>query len=184
MAEVAEDRQALAWYALRVTYQRELIAKSYLDGIGVESFVPMCVERKVVGGRRRLCRRAMLHNYIFVYSTRERIDDIKRFELPYLRYVMHTQNGERQVMVVPEEQMRSFIIVAGSEEEQVRLLDEQSFDLSKGMRVRVTGGMFEGAEGVLTKVSGARDRRVVVRIEGVAAVAAPMIDARLIEPID
>jgi transcription antitermination factor NusG len=87
-------------------------------------------------------------------------------------------------MVVPEEQMRSFIIVAGSEEEQVRLLDEQSFDLSKGMRVRVTGGMFEGAEGVLTKVSGARDRRVVVRIEGVAAVAAPTIDARLIEPID
>ena len=83
-----------------------------------------------------------------------------------------------------EEQMRSFIIVAGSEEEQVRLLDEQSFDLSKGMRVRVTGGMFEGAEGVLTKVSGARDRRVVVRIEGVAAVAAPTIDARLIEPID
>ena len=99
------------WYVLRVTYQRELIAKRRLDELGVESFVPTKVVRaKLVNGRRVLQRRALVHNYIFVRSDRQKIDHIKQFELPYLRYVMHTKNGVRQAMVVPEVQMRSFIL--------------------------------------------------------------------------
>ena len=44
-------------------------------------------------------------------------------------------------------------------------------NLSKGTKVRVTGGDFEeGQEGVFLKVKGARDR-VVVEIQGVIAVA-------------
>ena len=172
------------WFAMRVTYQRELIAKGFFDEVGVESFVPTRMERRVVASRRKVCRCSLLHNYIFVHSTRERLDEIKQFSLPYLRYVMHTQNGERQVMVVPDDQMRNFITVAGSEEEHLRFLAPDTVDLAKGMRVRVTGGLFVGAEGVLMKVTGARERRVVVKIEGVAAVAAPVIDARLIEPIE
>ena len=36
MAENPENRQY--WYALRVTYGREMLVKGYLDGIGVESY--------------------------------------------------------------------------------------------------------------------------------------------------
>ena len=39
MAENPENRQY--WYALRVTYGREMLVKGYLDGIGVESYIPM-----------------------------------------------------------------------------------------------------------------------------------------------
>ena len=35
MAENPENKQR--WYALRVTYGREMLVKGYLDGIGVES---------------------------------------------------------------------------------------------------------------------------------------------------
>ena len=97
---------------------------------------------------------------------------------------MHTLNGERQVMVVPEQQMRSFVIVAGSDDERVMWLPSEGLNLAKGERVRVLAGPFEGAEGVLTKVEGVRDRRVVVRIEGVAAVAAPTLPAELVERIE
>jgi transcription antitermination factor NusG len=87
-------------------------------------------------------------------------------------------------MTVPEPQMRSFILVTGTEDERLLFLDPQSVDLKLGNRVRVIGGLFEGAEGVLVKVAGARDRRVVVKIDGVAAVATPKIERELLKIIE
>ena len=67
------------WYVLRVTYQRELIAKRFFDEKNIESFVPTrTVYRTNAAGRRCAKAQAMLHNYIFVRSTRERIDEIIR----------------------------------------------------------------------------------------------------------
>ena len=131
------------WYAMRVTYQRELIAKRFLDERNIESFVPVRQERRLVGGRSCLRPRALLHNYIFIHSTREKIDELKR------------------VMFLPQE----------------------GVELAKGERVRIIAGPFVGAEGVLTKITGVRDRRVVVKIEGVAAVAAPTLPAEFVERI-
>lgn len=181
---VSLEENSLQWYVLRVTYQRELIAKAFFDERSIESFVPTKrVYRTISAGRRVARAQALLHNYIFVRSTREVLDQIKTYSLPYLRYVMHTQDDERRVMVVPEEQMRSFVAIAGNEAEQVMFLSPESVDVSKGDRVRIVAGVFEGAEGVLVKVSGARDRRVVVKIEGVAAVAAPSLPIQMVERI-
>ena len=183
--EQKELEQSAQWYVLRVTYQREMIAKRRLDELSTESFVPTKLVRVTLqNGRKSLQRRALVHNYIFIHATRATIDQIKSFELPYLRYVMHTVNGVRQAMVVPEAQMRSFMLVTGTEDERLMLLDAQSEQLTSGTRVRVTGGVFAGAEGLLVKVAGARERRVVVRIEGIAAVATPRIERELLEKIE
>lgn len=176
---------AVSWYVLRVTYQREMIAKRRLDELSIESFVPTKVVRVTLqNGRRALQRRALVHNYIFVHSDRQTIDNIKRFELPYLRYVMHTVDSFYQPMVVPECQMRSFMLVTGTEDERLRVVEPSSVELSAGTRVRVKGGPFAGAEGLLAKVPAERERRVVVRIEGIAAVATPRIARDLLEIIE
>ena len=74
------------WYVLRVTYQRELSTKEYLDKLHVENFVPVrVVRRRDSKGRFSRVREAAVHNYIFVRSTREVIDDLKTFRLPILR---------------------------------------------------------------------------------------------------
>lgn len=54
--------------------------------------------------------------------------------------------------------------------------------LKKGDKVRVLGGIFEGAEGTLKRIKG--DRRVVVSIPGVIAVATANIHASLLEKIE
>ena len=175
----------VAWYVLRVTYQRELIAKKRLDELKIESFVPTRqVKSKLCNGRVVIQRRALVHNYIFIHSDRATIDDIKQFELPYLRYVMHNKDNVRQMMTVPEEQMHNFMLITGTEDERLMLLQPESVDIALGTRVRITGGLFAGAEGVLIKVAGARDRRVVVKIDGVAAVATPKIEKELLEIIE
>ncbi|MBR1726592.1 MAG: KOW motif-containing protein, partial [Muribaculaceae bacterium] len=60
-------------------------------------------------------------------------------------------------------------------------LNPEPGDFSQGDRVRILGGPFEGAEGVFVRVKG--DRRVVVHIEGVVAVATTFIHPSLIEKI-
>ena len=51
------DDTAKHWYALRVTYARELKVKSFFDDIDVRSFIPMqCIELPAAGRRKRARR--------------------------------------------------------------------------------------------------------------------------------
>ena len=59
----------------------------------------------------------------------------------------------------------------------------EELNLSKGTRVRVTAGPLEGQEGVFLKVKGARDRRLVIHIEGVIAVARALVHPELVQVI-
>ena len=178
------------WYVLRVTYQRELSTKEYLDKLHVENFVPVrVVRRRDSKGRFSRVREAAVHNYIFVRSTREVIDDLKTFRLPILRYVMHQQNGENQIMTVPESQMRNFIAVAANIDEPVIFLSPEEVALSKGDKVRIKDGVFMGVEAshctrcTFMRVKNTRDRRVVVKIDGITAVATASIPSALVEKI-
>ena len=90
-------------------------------------------------------------------------------------------NGRREPITVPQQQMDSFIAVAGTYDEQLIYLNPEPGDFSQGDRVRILGGPFEGAEGVFVRVKG--DRRVVVSIEGVVAVATTFIHPSLVEKI-
>lgn len=173
------------WYVLRVTYQRELSTKEYLDKLHVENFVPVrVVRRRDSKGRFSRVREAAVHNYIFVRSTREVIDDLKTFRLPILRYVMHQQNGENQIMTVPDSQMRNFIAVAANIDEPVIFLSPEEVALSKGDKVRIKDGVFMGVEGTFMRVKNTRDRRVVVKIDGITAVATASIPSALVEKYD
>ena len=56
------------WYVLRVTYQRELSTKEYLDKLHVENFVPVrVVRRRDSKGRFSRVREAAVHNYITLF---------------------------------------------------------------------------------------------------------------------
>lgn len=173
------------WYVLRVTYQRELIAQERLQALGVDSFVPVTKERVIgSGGKCEWKRKAALHNYIFVHSCREKIDAIKRYQIPWLRYVMSPNREKaRGVMIVEERQMENFIAIAGCEEERIIYLNPDEINLTTGDRVRVIGGPFQGAEGIFIKLQGKREKRVVVKIDGVAAVATTAVPKTLIEKI-
>jgi len=96
-----------------------------------------------------------------------------------IRYIMDRET--RQPIIIPDVQMRNFIAVAGSYDQQVIYLDPTITSFKKGDRVRVTGGIFNGVEGYFLRIKG--DRRVVVAIEGLMAVATAYIHPSLVEPI-
>ena len=79
--------------------------------------------------------------------------------------------------------MQRLIAAAGTYNDHLLFFQPDDLNLSKGTKVRVTGGDFAGQEGIFLKVKGARDRRVVVEIQGVIAVAMATIHPDLIEVI-
>ena len=98
----------------------------------------------------------------------------------YLQYII---NREHQKIIVPDAQMQTFIAVTGTYDDQLIWINPEDLNLKKGTRVRITAGDFEGQEGTFIKVKGARDKRVVIAIQGVIAVAMATLHPSLIEVI-
>ena len=172
----------LHWYAVRVTYSRELSLKDYLDKADIENFIPMHYEYIMRNERRVRKLVPAIHNLVFIRSTRACIDEIKNnyaLNIP-VRYIMNRET--RQPVIIPDAQMRSFILVAGTYDVAVIYVEPEELKLVKGTKVRITGGVFEGAVGEFVRLR--HDRRVVVNIEGVMAVATTFIHSSLIEPIE
>ena len=88
----------------------------------------------------------------------------------------------RQPIVIPDEQMRSFILVSGNYDEAVLYLEPTELALVKGQKVRITDGIFKGVIGEFVRIR--HDRRVVVSIEGVMAVATTFIHPSLVEAVE
>lgn len=166
---------------MRITYSRELALQAYLNEHHIENFIPMRYEYAVRNGQHIRKLVPAVHNLVFIRSTRKQIDQIKEenaVSLP-LRYIMNRET--RQPIIIPENQMQHFIAVAGNYSQQVIYLPAIEHSMQKGERVRIIGGIFEGVEGVFVRVKG--DRRVVVSIQGVMAVATAFIHPSLIERI-
>lgn len=172
----------ICWYPLRITYSRELQLKEVLDAENIENFIPMHYEYVKQGDRKIRKLVPVVHNLVFVHASLATIDRIKQsvgFSLS-VRYIVDRETN--RPLVVPDSQMRSFIAVSGNYEEQIVYLDPVLTALRKGDPVRITGGVFEGVEGIIIRVKG--DRRVSVCIQGVMAVATAYIHPSLIEKIE
>lgn len=168
------------WYAIRITYNRELKVKADLEDKEIEFFLPMVYHESVRKEKRVKILVPAIHNLIFIHCSQlDMIEYKEHTELP-IRYIMDRETN--RPIVIPKRQMDSFIAVAGNYDEQIVYLDYNVATLKRGAKVRVTGGIFAGAIGEFVRIQG--DRRVVVVIPGVAAVATAYIHPSLIEKID
>lgn len=173
-------REEELWYAMRATYRRGQQARELLENAGAKCFIPMKWEEKSVRGRKVRRYTPVAGNLIFVYGRQSVIQNVKS-RAEYLQYM--TDSRSREKITVPEEQMQQFIAAVGSYNEQFIFLKASDIDLTKGEKVRITGGEFEGRTGTFMKVKGAREKRVVVAISGVMAVAYAAIHPSLVEKV-
>lgn len=163
---------------MRVTYSRELKAQKFLQEAGVECYVPMRWERNDEG--KHLV--PVVHNLIFVHSSREFMDAYKRkVEIEcLLRYMMDKSTG--LPMVVRDKEMEDFMRITAERDEGVLYLDNPSVVAKKGIPVEIVSGSFRGVQGKLLRIR--RDRKVVLQLAGVVAVAVdgiPMECCRVLE---
>ena len=176
---VKKGREKEVWFAIRVTYNRELKVKADLDARGITNFVPMQYRREERHGVMVKRLVPSVHNLIFIHITPSKMKEYKMTtDLP-IRYIMNRET--RKPITIPTQEMENFIKVAGTYEEKLVYLNPEPGDFAKGERVRIIGGAFAGAEGIFVRIR--RDRRVLVNIPGIVAVATTYVHPSMIEKI-
>ena len=163
------DNEVEVWHAMRATYRRELDAVHLLEKENLGCFVPMQYKVSIRKGKKVRTLVPVIRNLVFVHARPSDVQRVKS-QITYLQYI-------------PDHEMQRFIAVAGTYNDHLLYFQPEELNLSKGTRVRITGGDFAGQEGLFLKVKGARDRRVVIEIQGVIAVAMATIHPDLIEVI-
>lgn len=181
--ESTDKDSIVSWFAMSAPYRRELKAMDYLQSKGIECFVPMInaiVEKR--NGIKQRRQVPAIHNLIFVHSSKAVIQELKR-GVDFLQYRTTPKNGKNTPIIVPDKQMQQFMAVIQAANDELTYLRPEEVDISQGTKVRLHGGAFDGTEGIFVKVRGKRNRRVVLLIEGVAAVAMAEISTNFIEVI-
>ncbi|MFI3268486.1 MAG: UpxY family transcription antiterminator [Rikenellaceae bacterium] len=159
------------WFVLQAMYSRAVKAQEMLTNLEIETFVPM-EKRKVVVKGKKIQEKMVpaLRNMLFVKSTFSRIREIKAVN-KYLWYLTHTLNGSIEPIIVPDDQMTRFVEFVEGRFEDIEYIDHETIDLKKGEKVKIIAGAFQGKEANFIKITGKRNKQLVVAIDGVLAVA-------------
>jgi len=121
-------------------------------------------------------RKLLFPSIVFVHTTPDHVNDI--MHNPSSQVAPYTNPGTKEPAIISDTEMETFMFVLDTGCEQMDIVDEK---LAKGDRVRVLDGVFKGAEGYIVRIKG--DRRFVVALQGVAAVATSYIPQKFIEKI-
>lgn len=166
-----DDFTRIRWFVMSA-YKNEKKAEEKLSGKdGLEYFIPKCYAVRVYHGVKSKRLVPVIPNLVFVHASRKQITDFKKYH-NFLQFVTWEKSTGLEYLVVPDEQMESFITMASQYEETTVYYKPEEIDIRKGTRVCIHGGKFDGVKGVFMRVQGKRNRRVVVMLEGVMAVSA------------
>lgn len=164
------------WY-VAVTYRKERIIKQELDKMNIKNFVPFRNVVKERNGKKVKLTELIISGYVFIYTdpkTSMTLTQKLAFNMRYLK-----EPKTYKPVTIPDKQMQDFIFLLTFPEEQANLVP---CNLRRGDKVRIIKGIFAGIEGELIRIKG--HKRVVVRLENVAAVATTYIPASFLERIE
>ena len=108
---VNKDSEEKLWYAIRVTYNRELKVKEDLDARGIECFVPMQYRREERNGQMVKRLVPSVHNLIFIHIEPSKMVEYKKTTSLPIRYIMNRET--HKPITVPKREMDSFITKDG-----------------------------------------------------------------------
>ena len=133
------------WFAMRATYKREFMAQEYLQGKGIEVFLPLKKEIKVIKGIKRKVTVPAINSLIFVKAQKEVLQQAK-MGVEYLQYLTRKEEGRNVPIVVPERQMEQFIQVVMDETSR----EDFSVNSHQGLQSRKTMGSLLLGDGLST----------------------------------
>ena len=207
--EHSSEGVPLSWYALRVSYSRELKVRDKLNELGVKTFVPMMWRRCPVKPgmtkgkqttsslpaptgqsteslkrmRKNPSRRLVpaVGNLCFAYSTRAELEDFIRGYGETSPVHFYWDRTANKPLTVPEKAMNDFIAVSSTLDEDLIYITEITSKLREGQTVKVKEGPFKGVEGKVVRIR--KSRRILVELPGMLAVATTYIQPEYLEII-
>jgi transcription antitermination factor NusG len=179
----------ILWYVLFAANGKAAKIKPCLEAAAIEYFFPVYYKDKKIKGSDRYERveLPLLGNLIFAKSAKNNLDTVlkevkMKLSISADLYYKYRDCGEKKIIVIPENQMQNFIAVAGNDKEQTIYLSNDEVNLKKGVKVKITGGVFAGVEGIFMRIKG--DKRLVVSIPNLFSVATAYIPSCYVQEIE
>ena len=200
------------WYALKVFFNKVFEMEDRLAAMGLETYlavekVPLKGEehlsasRKLAqlpeGGRADTClvregpviykRVPMVKSLIFVKASDADILQVSEMlkgpvDLQKPEGFVYRTPDWQAFSVIPERQMTMFQLVTSSGDNGLKFFSAEDITRFKhGEKVRVIEGPLKGAEGYIKRIQ--KNRRLLVGIEGVVAVATSYIPPQFLEKV-
>ena len=175
------DNDHQKWFVMSA-YRQEKKAEAELLARGLKCFVPKRYVVKTLNGKKFRTLHPVVPNLVFLYASWNEVIALKK-SIEYLQFQTRVIQQKRQVMTIPDKEMEQFMLVAHQVEQELVYYRPEELCVSGGEHVRVVGGSFNGVEGRLVKVAGKRQKRVVIEIEGLLALAVTVENPEYIEII-
>ena len=200
--------EELHWYAMKVFYNKVFDMEDLLEAYHIESFIAVQREeqtgkahslaaRKLAGERDRIGKRKFIQQGPMIFKRNPIIASLMFFRAdeeklaivseklfdPVTRkshgFIYKSADG-KGYSVIPDIQMESFRLAVSAWNNGWEVVDVNMV-LDKGDKVHVIDGPMKGAEGFIKRIG--KDKRLLVCIEGVIAVATSYIPRQFLEKV-
>lgn len=150
-----------------------------LEEAGFRVFTPMTWKVRQVCGRAIRYKAPVIHDLLFVDSTREQLDPFVESE-PMIQYRFVRGGAYREAMEVKQNEMERFILATTDIAKTIYYRPDEITSSMAGRKVKIIGGALNGMTGRLLSVKGMRKKRLIVELKGMLT-AAVEVDKDLIE---
>ena len=168
------------WFALKVFFNKVLWLESELNKLFIECYYPVKMMEREHKGVKAIVKEPAVSSLIFFRSTTTQAEEIQKIFDGHV--LLYRYRSSKNPAVISDEEMSIFKMVTSNGNPDLEYMDTGVVAFKKGQHVRVTGGLFEGAEGYIQRIHG--NRRLVVAIEGIVAVATSYIPSCFLQKID
>jgi hypothetical protein len=189
VAPISNDsKKKLKWFVIRAIYGKVQKGVDFLSDKHIETFAPSITKEKDVNGVRKKVTEYYLPNLFFAQSTEKQLQELveRNPEADYLRFYCRYYNEggkrRRQIITIPQAQMKSFMKICEAKVEDIRICNEVIHKFDKGEHVRITAGPFTGVEGRVVRIYG--QQRVGIIIDDILTAMTSYVPSAYLEKLD
>ena len=185
MNKVTLCRDELSFLNTQLSMPDELRSKLVPDDIlgnEMEYYAPMTrIDRVNSHGQRVVTEKPVIPSLFFIRSTMAQAECFDQWLKGKAHLYRHIHQGKDEPITIPLREMQMFMMVSSGDQEGLDYFGADAYDWRKGERVRVIDGRFKGLEGEIKRING--NKRLVVAIEGICAVATTYIPRCFLEKL-
>lgn len=171
------------WYVMNAYTKNEGRVLSTLGSCkSLEHYMPMRYAIRNYYGRPKRELVPLIPHTFFMRGTYEAVEAFQK-DFSYIGFATTMIDGRRTSMKVPDVQMTSFMKVASQYEDNLTYYHPDEIELNKGDYVRIVGGRYDGATGIMLRLKGKRGKRLVACIPQIMAVATTCIEPEFVQKI-
>ncbi len=174
-----EHDDTAKWFAIKT--RQDFKAERILAEVCEDVFFPK-ESIKLNNGKSRI--RAVIPHVIFIKTTRETAMALEadgRNNVPLsIPMWIYRYPHDNDIQIIPERSINLLRLLTAEDTTKCRIYTVKDFKVQQ--RVRVIGGVYKGYEGFVKRI--AKNKHVIVSIEGVCMVILPYIHPELLVAID